>query len=48
MKKYKLPFHGFVYVEAENEDEALEKADDGETVYGEKEWEPAEEVGDSR
>lgn len=44
MNKYKLPFHGFVYVEAENEGEALDKADNDESVYEEREWDPAEEV----
>lgn len=44
MKKYKLPFHGFVYVEAEDEGQALDKADNGETVYEEQEWDPTEEV----
>ena len=41
MKKYKVPFTGFAYVEAESEAEAFEYAQDGNTIYEEQEWEDA-------
>ena len=37
MSKYKVNFHGFAYVEADDEDEAREKAEDG--IYAYAEWE---------
>jgi hypothetical protein len=46
MKKYKVPFTGFAYVEAESEAEALEYARDGNTIYEEQEWEDAKEVSE--
>ena len=41
--KYRVDFHGFAYVEAEDEAEAIEKAEDGLYIYSEYESE-AEEV----
>ena len=46
MKKYKVPFTGFAYVEAESEAEALEYALNGNTIYEEQEWEDAKEVSE--
>lgn len=47
MIKYKVYFEGYMYVEAENEDEALEIAQDGfDVIYEEKEWGDIEEVDD--
>lgn len=46
MKKYKVKYSGFVYVMANNADEALDMAQDGDTVYEESEWEHAILVGD--
>lgn len=46
MKKYKVKYSGFVYVMANNEYEALDMAQDGDTVYEESEWEHATLVGD--
>ena len=46
MKKYKVPFTGFAYVEAESEAEALECAQYGNTIYEEQEWEDAKEVSE--
>ncbi len=43
--KYKVNFHGFAYVEAEDEEEAKEKVDDGICVYSEIEYK-TEEVED--
>lgn len=43
--KYKVYFEGYVYVEAENEDEALELAQEGfDVVLEEKEFGDIEEV----
>jgi len=44
--KYKVLFNKWVYVEAADEEEALEKAADGDTVYEEEEPVEAEEVDD--
>lgn len=44
--KYKVLFNKWVYVEADDEEEALEKAADGDTVYEEEEPLEAEEVED--
>lgn len=44
MKKFKVTFAGFTYVEAESESEAIEKAQDGDTIYEEQKWEDALEV----
>ena len=47
MKKYKVTFEGFVYVEAKNKTQALEKADkDYGVEYEEKAWTNVEEVND--
>lgn len=46
MSKYKICYSGFVYVEAEDERDALELAQDGMTIYDEMEWEDVEEVDD--
>ena len=35
MKKYKVKYSGFIYVEAEDPAEAIEKAIEGDTVYEE-------------
>ena len=40
--KYKVVFEKWEYVEADNEEDALEKASEGDTVYGEEE--PVEAV----
>ena len=42
--KYKVLFNKFIYVEADNEEEALEKVSDGETIYEEEELTEIEEV----
>ena len=43
--KYKVYFEGYVYVEADNEDDALELAQEGfDVIYEEKEWGDIEEV----
>ena len=45
--KYKVYFEGYVYVEAENEDEALELAQEGfDVIYEEKEFGYIEEIGE--
>lgn len=45
--KYKVYFEGYVYVEAENEDEALELAQEGfDVAYEEREFGDIEEVND--
>jgi hypothetical protein len=47
MSKYKVYFEGYVYVEAEDEDEAMDIAQDGfDVIYEEKEWGDIEEVDD--
>ena len=46
MKKYKVPFTGFAYVEAESEAEALDYALYGNTIYEEQNWEDAKEVSE--
>lgn len=46
MARYKVCYSGFVYVEAEDETEALELAQDGMTIYEEMEWEDPEEIDD--
>ena len=43
MSKYRVDFHGFAYVEAEDEDDAREKVEDGFYAYMEYASE-AEEV----
>ncbi len=42
--KYKVPFSGFVYVEAESSTEALEMAQDDCTIYEEKEFSAPKEI----
>lgn len=37
MERWKVEFNGFAYVEAESEDEAIEKYQSGDTVYEENE-----------
>lgn len=44
MKRFKVAFTGFVYVEAETEAEAFEKAQNGDTVYEETEFQIPEKV----
>jgi hypothetical protein len=44
MAKYKVTFSGFCYVEADSEDEAKEKADDGEYAFSEYGFDSVEEV----
>ncbi len=44
MKKYKVSFSGFVYVEAESLDDAFEMARNDDVVYEEKDFLCAEEV----
>lgn len=39
MKKYKVEYHGFVIVEADDAQEALDKAQNDEEIYEEYEWE---------
>lgn len=46
MRKYKVPFTGFVYVEADSPDDARECADGSDTVYEEMEFGDPEEVED--
>lgn len=43
MRKWKVKFEGFAYVEADTEDEAIELYDNGETIYEEFETD-AEEI----
>lgn len=38
MGKYKVNYSGFVYVEADSEDDAINMAQDDDTVYEEKNW----------
>ncbi len=42
--KYKVIINKWVYVEADSEDEAMDKAADGDTVYEEEELMEAAEV----
>jgi len=42
--KYKVIFSKWAYVEADSEDEAMDKAADGDTVYEEEEAIEASEV----
>lgn len=42
--KYKVIFNKWAYVEADSEDEALDKAADGDTVYEEEEPNEVSEV----
>lgn len=44
--KYKVLINKWVYVNADNEDEAMEKAADGETIYEEEEPMEATAVDD--
>jgi len=44
--KYEVPFTGFVYVEAESLDEALEMAQNGCITYEEKEFDTPEGVSE--
>jgi len=39
MKRYKVEYRGFVIVEAEDVQEALDKAQNDEEIYEEYEWE---------
>ena len=36
--KYKVPFNGFVYVEADSPEEATSMAEDGDTIYEETDY----------
>ena len=42
--KYKIPFTGFAYVEADSPEEALDLAEGGDTFYEETEFENPVEV----
>jgi len=44
MKKWKIEFRGFSYVEAETEDEAKEMFENSETIYDETEQDSPVEV----
>lgn len=46
MAKYKVSYHGFVYVEAEDENEAFDLYDCSVGIYEEKEVTEIEEVED--
>lgn len=46
MKKYKVEYKGFIYVEAEDSEEAIEKAIDGDIVYDDINYYIACEVDD--
>lgn len=46
MRKYKVPFSGFVYVEADSPGDARGCAVDGDTVYEETEFGEPEEIDD--
>ena len=45
--KYKVNFNGFAYVDADSEDEAIDKFNSGDYIYREFEADSAEEVSDS-
>ena len=42
--KYKVEYHGFVIVEADDELEALDKARNDEEIYEEYEWNSVEQL----
>lgn len=44
MKRYKIPFSGFVYVEADSEEDANEALDCEDIIYEEREFEDPQEV----
>lgn len=44
--KYKVNFNGFAYVDADSEDEAIDKFNSGDDIYQELEADSAEEVSD--
>lgn len=44
MKKFKVPYTGFVYVNADTPDEAREEADLGGAIYEETEFGEPEEI----
>lgn len=44
--KYKVYFNGFAYVEADSEEEAIEKYNEGDEIYKEEDEPTAEEVDD--
>ena len=44
MSKYKICYEGFIYVEANNEDEAIDKYDMNDTIYEEREVTIVEEM----
>ena len=44
--RFKVNFTGFAYVEADSEDEAIDKFNSGDEVYKEYEADSAEEVSD--
>lgn len=44
--RFKVNFTGFAYVEAESEDEAIDKFNSGDDVYKEYEADSVEEVSD--
>lgn len=44
--KYKVNFNGFAYVDADSEDEALDRFNSGYYIYREFEADSAEEVSD--
>lgn len=48
MKKYKVSYTGFAYINAESKEEAEEKFDDDDCVFGELNVESVEEVADFR
>ena len=46
MKTYRIEYTGFVIVEADDEGEALDKANNDEEIYEEYEWADPVEVDD--
>lgn len=46
MKKYKVYYEGFAYVEADSKDDAIENAQDGISIYSEQVVSKIEEVDD--